>query len=143
MTTKKINDATTADILSESYLDGEIQSSLDFDNLDDVVYNSSSSFDISEIADLLLDNIDQYVFITDATTKNIVYLNKPLSEALGVEGCFVGTCHELLRGSKSPCKECNCNHSIGDNFYVTSLIESKLKNGYVIKSKNIELYNRT
>lgn len=143
MTTKKSNDATTADILSESYLDGEIQSSLDFDNLDDVVYNSSSSFDISEIADLLLDNIDQYVFITDATTKNIVYLNKPLSEALGVEGCFVGTCHELLRGSKSPCKECNCNHSIGDNFYVTSLVESKLKNGYVIKSKNIELYNRT
>ena len=52
MTTKKSNDATTADILSESYLDGEIQSSLDFDNLDDVVYNSSSSFDISEIADL-------------------------------------------------------------------------------------------
>ena len=143
MTTKKSNDATTADILSESYLDGEIQSSLDFDNLDDVVYNSSSSFDISEIADLLLDNIDQYVFITDATTKNIVYLNKPLSEALGVDGCFVGTCHELLRGSKTPCKECNCNHSIGDNFYVTSLVESKLKNGYVIKSKNIELYNRT
>ncbi len=143
MTTKKSNDATTADILSESYLDGEIQSSLDFDNLDDVVYNSSSSFDISEIADLLLDNIDQYVFITDATTKNIVYLNKPLSEALGVEGCFVGTCHELLSGCKSPCKECNCNHSIGDNFYVTSLVESKLKNGYVIKSKNIELYNRT
>lgn len=143
MTTKKSNDATTADVLSESYLDGEIQSSLDFDNLDDVVYNSSSSFDISEIADLLLDNIDQYVFITDAATKNIVYLNKPLSEALGVEGCFVGTCHELLRGSKTPCKECNCNHSIGDNFYVTSLVESKLKNGYVIKSKNIELYNRT
>lgn len=143
MTTKKSNDATTADILSGSYLDGEIQSSLDFDNLDDVVYNSSSSFDISEIADLLLDNIDQYVFITDATTKNIVYLNKPLSEALGVDGCFVGTCHELLRGSKTPCKECNCNHSIGDNFYVTSLVESKLKNGYVIKSKNIELYNRT
>ena len=143
MTTKKSNDATTADILSESYLDGEIQSSLDFDNLDDVVYNSSSSFDISEIADLLLDSIDQYVFITDATTKNIVYLNKPLSEALGVDGCFVGTCHELLRGSKTPCKECNCNHSIGDNFYVTSLVESKLKNGYVIKSKNIELYNRT
>ena len=76
MTTKKSKDATTADILSESYLDGEIQSSLDFDNLDEVVYNSSSSFDISEIADLLLDNIDQYVFITDATTKNIVYLNK-------------------------------------------------------------------
>lgn len=143
MTTKKSNDTTTADILSESYLDGEIQSSLDFDNLDDVVYNSSSSFDISEIADLLLDNIDQYVFITDATTKNIVYLNKPLSEALGVDGCFVGTCHELIRGCKSPCKECNCNHSIGDNFYVTSLVESKLKNGYVIKSKNIELYNRT
>ena len=83
MTTKKSNDATTADILSESYLDGEIQSSLDFDNLDDVVYNSSSSFDISEIADLLLDNIDQYVFITDATTKNIVYLNGSSSIVMG------------------------------------------------------------
>lgn len=142
MTHKKDNDTTTADILSDSFLDGEIQSSMNYDLLDDVVYNSSSSFDISEIADLLLDNIDEYVFITDSNTKNIVYINKPLSKALGVKGSFVGTCHQLLRGCDKPCEECNNNHSIDGKFYVTTLINSKLKEYRVTKSKNIELYNR-
>ena len=92
-----INESTTADVLSESFIDGEIQSNVDFDNLDEIVYNSSSSFDISEIADILLDNIQEYVFITDSISKNIVYLNKPLSDALGLTGAFVGTCHSLIK----------------------------------------------
>ncbi|MGN1281763.1 MAG: EAL domain-containing protein [Succinivibrio sp.] len=142
MTLKKDCDNTTADVLSDSFLDGDFQSSMDYDLLDDVVYNSSSSFDISEIADLLLDNIDEYVFITDSNTKNIVYINKPLAKALGVSGSFVGTCHELLRGCDKPCKECNNNHAIDGKFYVTTIIESKLKDYNVTKSKNIELYNR-
>ena len=81
-------DASTADILSGDVLDNratDILSDMEFANLDDVVYNSSSSFDISEISDILLDNIDQCIFITDSVSKNIVYLNKPMQEAVGVD----------------------------------------------------------
>ena len=137
---KNIDDSTTADVLQDAFIDENIQSSMNFDGLDDVVYNSSSSFDISEVADILLDNIDEYVFITDSVSKNIVYINKPLSDALGLKGGFVGTCHELLRGCDKPCEGCNANHSLDGKFYVTSLVSSKLKDNYVIKSKNIELY---
>ncbi|MCI6905997.1 MAG: bifunctional diguanylate cyclase/phosphodiesterase [Succinatimonas sp.] len=140
---KNIDDSTTADVLQDAFIDENIQSSMNFDGLDDVVYNSSSSFDISEVADILLDNIDEYVFITDSVSKNIVYINKPLSDALGLKGGFVGTCHELLRGCDKPCEGCNANHSLDGKFYVTSLVSSKLKDNYVIKSKNIELYSRT
>ena len=101
---KNIDDSTTADVLQDAFIDEKIQSSMNFDGLDDVVYNSSSSFDISEVADILLDNIDEYVFITDSVSKNIVYINKPLSDALGLKGGFVGTCHELLRGCDKPCE---------------------------------------
>ena len=138
-----INESTTADVLSESFIDGEIQSNVDFDNLDEIVYNSSSSFDISEIADILLDNIQEYVFITDSISKNIVYLNKPLSDALGLTGAFVGTCHSLIKGCNKQCAECNANHAIDKSFYVTSLVETKLKDQYTIKSRTINLYDCT
>lgn len=145
---KKIEsiDASTADILSGDFIHHtaeDVFSDLEFSHLDDVVYNSASSFDITEIADLLLDNVDQCIFITDSVTKNIVYLNKPMQEALGVDGSFVGTCYSLLRGCDEPCKECKANKSINGKFYITSHETSKLNNTqYVIKSKTIELYNR-
>ncbi|MGN0902345.1 MAG: hypothetical protein ACI4M9_03595, partial [Succinivibrio sp.] len=140
----KNNEATTADVLSEHNISGDdLNSSFDFESLDDIVYNSSSSFDISEIADLLLDNIDEYVFITDSVSKNIVYINRPLSDAIGVKLPFVGTCYSLLRGRDTPCPECSAVHAVDDNFHVTSLIECTFNNNYVIKSKNIEIYSRT
>lgn len=139
-------DASTADILSGDVLDNratDILSDMEFANLDDVVYNSSSSFDISEISDILLDNIDQCIFITDSVSKNIVYLNKPMQEALGVDESFVGTCYELLRGCSEPCKECKANKSVTGEFYITSHVSSKLHGQYVIKSKTLELYNKS
>ena len=140
---KNINDGTTADVFSESIYLEDVQSSVDFDNLDEIVYNSSSSFDISEIADILLDNVEEYVFITDSISKNIVYINKPLSDALQLDGSFVGTCHSLIRGCDKQCEHCNANHAIDNNFYITTLLHSKLDNNYSIKSITINLYNCT
>src|SRR5574344_269593 len=141
--TKSSNDNTTIEIFNDEMLNDSIQSDMGFDDLDDVVYNSSSSFDISEISDILLDSLDDFVFITDAVTKNIVYINKPLSEALGIKCSFVGTCHSVLRGSDSPCKGCKLGHIVDDGFYVTSQLTSKFKEHYVIKTKKLDLYNRT
>ena len=138
-----VDTTTTADILEDISLPDEFQSSMDFQNLDDVIYNSSCSFDVSEIADLLLDNIDDFIFITDSISKNIVYINKPLCNELGIDGSFVGTCHKVLCNRDKPCSECSANHAIGDRFFVTSLLESKLSSNYIIKSNTIDIYNKT
>lgn len=136
-------DTTVDDIFADVFVSDSIQSDIDFENLDDVVYNSSSSFDISEIADILLDSIDEYVFITDTTTKNIVYINKPLCEALEINNSFVGTCYELLCGKDSPCPDCKINHISDDSIFVINHINTKLNRNFVLKSRNLELYNRT
>src|SRR5574344_2556651 len=138
-----VDTTTTADILEDISLPDEFQSSMDFQNLDDVIYNSSCSFDVSEIADLLLDNIDDFIFITDSISKNIVYINKPLCNELGIDGSFVGTCHKVLCNRDKPCSECSANHAIGVRFFVTSLLESKLSSNYIIKSNTIDIYNKT
>lgn len=140
---RKNIDTTIDDIFSDAFVSDSIQSDIDFNNLDDIVYNSSSSFDISEIADILLDSIDEYVFITDTTTKNIVYINKPLCEALEINNSFVGTCYELLCGKDSPCADCRSNQITDDSFFVINHINSKLNKNLILKSRNLELYNRT
>ncbi len=136
-------DTTVDDIFSDSFVSKEIQSDILFDNLDEIVYNSSSSFDISEIADILLDSIEEYVFITDTTTKNIVYINKPLTEALEIDDAFVGTCHSLICGKDTPCTDCKSNLISDDSLFVSNHIKSKLHSNFVVKSRNLELYNRT
>ncbi len=140
-------DGSTADVLLNDLNDFKdiesLKSDLGFDNLDEVVYNSSSSFDISEIADLLLDNIDEFVFITDAASKNIVYINKPLNEALGLKQPFVGTCYSIIKGKDEPCKECKSICSKDDKFHINTLVECALKDDFIIKSRNINIYDRT
>ena len=140
-------DGSTADVLLNDLNDFKdiesLKSDLGFDNLDEVVYNSSSSFDISEIADLLLDNIDEFVFITDAASKNIVYINKPLTEALGLKQPFVGTCYSIIKGRDEPCKECKSICSNDDKFHINTLVDCALKDDFIIKSRNINLYART
>lgn len=141
--TKSSNNNTTTEIYTDEILNETFQSDLGFDNLDEVIYNSSSSFDISEISDILLDSLEEFIFITDAVTKNIVYINKPLSEALGIKCSFVGTCHSVLRNSDTPCEGCKLTHIVDDGFYVTSQLTSKFQEKYVVKSKKLDLYNRT
>lgn len=136
-------DTTVDDIFSDAFISDSFQSDIDFNNLDEIVYNSSSSFDISEIADILLDSIDEYVFITDTTTKNIVYINKTLCEALGINNSFVGTCYELLCGKDSPCADCKSNYVTDDSTFIINHINTKLHKNLVVKSRNLELYNRT
>lgn len=140
-------DGSTADVLLNDLNDFKdfdlLKSDLGFDNLDDVVYNSSSSFDISEIADLLLDNIDEFVFITDAASKNIVYINKPLTEALGLKQPFVGTCYSIIKGKNEPCTDCKSICSCDDKFHINTLVDCALKDDFIIKSRNINLYDRT
>ncbi|MBE6422719.1 bifunctional diguanylate cyclase/phosphodiesterase [Succinivibrio dextrinosolvens] len=136
-------DTTVDDIFSDAFVSDSIQSDIDFNNLDDIVYNSSSSFDISEIADILLDSIDEFVFITDTTTKNIVYINKPLCEALDINSSFVGTCYELLCGRDTPCPDCTCNKITDDSIFIVNHLNSKLHSNFVLRARNLELYNRT
>lgn len=140
-------DGSTADVLLNDLNDlndiDSLKSDLGFDNLDEVVYNSSSSFDISEIADLLLDNIDEFVFITDAASKNIVYINKPLAETLGLNQPFVGTCYSIIKGRNEPCTDCKSIYSKDDKFHINSLVDCALKDDFIIKSRNINLYDRS
>lgn len=60
------------------------------------------------------ENIDEMVYVSDADTYELVYMNRHLREALGYSSHdeYKGKkCHQLLQGFQTPCSFCN-NHQL-------------------------------
>ena len=109
---------------------------------DDVVYNSSSCFDISQITDLLLDDISQQIFIIDSASKYIVYMNSAFGDLFNVDTSYVGQCHKLICGLDKPCPSCKLNQNINDDFFIHNHEKCVLKRNLVLKCRNIEISGR-
>ncbi len=69
-------------------------------------HEDSESFDIRSIAPALLDDLSEFIFITDAYSQKIVYINKPLARYLKINHKFCTTCYSLFRGREIPCRTC-------------------------------------
>ena len=76
----------------------------------------------SNIKDLLflaLDNVSDFVFITDSVTKDIVYINKTFANALNYKEGMTTKCYTLLHNRKAPCRFCKNNSCEGTGFIIT------------------------
>lgn len=59
------------------------------------------------------EEMDEFVYVTDIETNQLVYMNRMLRESLGYEceGDYTGKlCYQVLQGSGEPCAFCNNQH---------------------------------
>ncbi|MHD0315725.1 EAL domain-containing protein [Fusobacterium varium] len=87
----------------------------------------------------VLDQIFEMVFISDAETYEVMYINKPTCEKLGKsrEECLGKKCHSLMWKSSIPCERCCKISNCIEKFYTE---ETKLDDGtsIQIKAKMVE-----
>jgi len=82
------------------------------------------AFEISGIAEALLNCIEEFVFISDPASGEIPYVNRPLQEYLKLSEPFLGTCYTLLRGRHKPCLGCKLRQNAASEI---TLIHNNLK----------------
>lgn len=99
------------------------QSDLDFEY---GAHEDSESFDINSIAPALLDDLGEFIFITDSYSQKIVYINKPLAGYLKINHKFCATCYSIFRGREIPCRTCKARQGTFDG---EVLVHNSLKIG--------------
>ncbi|MDD7021877.1 MAG: bifunctional diguanylate cyclase/phosphodiesterase [Aeromonadales bacterium] len=87
-------------------------------------HENSESFDIKSIAPALLDDLSEFIFITDAYSQKIVYINKPLAGYLKIDRKFCATCYSLFRGREIPCRTCKARQGACEG---VTLVHNSLK----------------
>lgn len=108
-------------------------------------FENSTAFDITSVAERVLDEIPAYVMVCDSVSKNILYVNRPMAEALELQQPFCSTCYALFRGRKAPCRNCRnaVNNTDGFTMSHNNLALPNLKQQVVImKSLNLVIDNR-
>lgn len=82
----------------------------------------------------ILDQIFEMIFISDAETFEVMYINKPTCEKLGKskEECLGKKCHSLMWKSSKPCERCCRISDCIEKFYTE---ETKLNDGTFIQIK--------
>ena len=68
------------------------------------------------------ENLDEYVYVTDVKTNELIYMNRKTMETYGyhsLEQIKGKKCYRILQNSSMPCKMCSitkyCNRSIFRN----------------------------
>ena len=82
----------------------------------------------------ILDQIFEMIFISDAETSEIIYINQPTCEKLGKtkEECLGEKCYFLMWEASAPCERCSNISECRNNFYNE---ETKLNDGTPIQIK--------
>ena len=85
-----------------------------------------------------LDHVSDYVFISDSITKEIIYMNKTLTDVLQQAPGEVLHCYSVFRNRKAPCKHCRNNSCEGEGYIITHNNLPVLNKALVLKSTQFE-----
>ncbi|MCR5537199.1 MAG: GGDEF domain-containing phosphodiesterase [Succinivibrio sp.] len=101
--------------------------------------NEPAQEKIRDLAVEALDNVTDFVFISDSITKNIIYMNKALSSVLKLKEGVTPSCYSVFRGNRAPCKNCRNNACQGRGFTVTHNNLRLLERSLILKSTQFTL----
>lgn len=93
-----------------------------------------TKFNLKELLLLALDNVSDFVFISDSITKNVLYVNKPLATALNYKAGVPTKCYTLLHNKTKQCPHCRINSFEGEGFILTHNNLCILDQSVILKS---------
>ncbi len=88
----------------------------------------------------ILDNTDEFIYITDIENHELIYLNRRALEAIGnpaPEEWYRKKCYEVLQGGHAPCDFCNNDRLTTDDFHERSHYNKNLHKQVLVKEKLI------
>ncbi len=97
------------------------------------------------ISDIMIDEVNALVYVSDIATYEIYYINKLMLEALGnppENNWRTKKCYELFYGQNSPCEFCTNSFLSENEFFEWEHVHEKLGKKYHFKNKLIN-YNGT
>jgi EAL domain-containing protein (putative c-di-GMP-specific phosphodiesterase class I)/GGDEF domain-containing protein len=97
---------------------------------------------LGDLAFVALDSVKDYVFISDSFSKNIIYMNKALREALPLKEGVPLRCYTLFRNKSTPCKNCRNHSCFGHGFNITHNSLTLADKTYILKSTQFNKDNR-
>lgn len=87
----------------------------------------------------LLDKIDDYIYVSDIYSYEMLFINKKIRESTGINYDYKGRkCFEILQGRTSPCPFCT-NHILSeDKYYIWQHFNQYFGSQFILKDKLIE-----
>ncbi len=102
---------------------------------------TSYDFNADVLALEALDNVSDFVFISDSITKKIVYMNRAVRDVIKLkEGC-TPSCYSVFRNRKAPCKHCRNNSNAGEGYIITHNNLKFMDKFLILKSTQFTLDN--
>ena len=80
----------------------------------------------------VLDAISEIVYVSDAETHEILYINEAGKKILG--DCLGETCYKLFHGKSAECTNCPCSNGEGLSEYIRKNVMTE--KAYIIKHKD-------
>lgn len=98
------------------------------------------SISVIKNREAVLDETDEIVYVSDARTYELLYLNKAGRLLHGNAGkCYRGCkCHKFLYGYDRPCQFCTMDLLSKDKYYVWERTDPQTGNHYMLKDKFID-----
>lgn len=101
---------------------------------------------LSQIAEMVMNESDNIIYVADVDTHELVYMNAAAKSFFGRsdDESYVGKkCHQFLRGSEKPCSYCTNAILNEKEFYKWEMHDERQKEDFLLKDKLVKLDGRT
>lgn len=100
---------------------------------------------LTEIAALVAEESNDYIYMVDTATYELVYLNQTCRKLLGEppDSAWLGKpCYQVLQGKDAPCEFCNGDLLETDRFHSWCYYNAVFRRYFSVKDKLVELNGR-
>ncbi len=91
---------------------------------------------------VLIDALEEIVYVSDPETYELLYINEQGKKALGLGGNPTGKCYHLIQMKDSPCEFCTTSVLNFEDFYVWEYTNPRNGRHYLLKDKLIRWHGK-
>lgn len=92
---------------------------------------------------IIVDSMEELVYVRDTYTYDLLYLNDAGREITGVYDYRGRKCYEVLQGRSEPCEFCQQNYLNHKEYHVWEVAIDYLKKNFLLKEKQISWMGKT
>ena len=106
--------------------------------INDQLIHKSDFSPSNSYSSLILDNVDDIIYVTDLKTREIIYMNNPAKHIARLNDYTGQKCHNVFFKSKEICHNCHMNHLSKKSFTIENIYNDLVKDNYQVYKKVIE-----